>query len=387
MRTFFYSIFRFFASYGLAVAIFFFFFLLILFGTLYQVDHGIYQAQKKYFESLFLIQPIGPIAVPLPGGYLLMVLLAINLICGGIIRLPKNWRRPGVLIAHVGVLVLLASAGVTYYFSQRGHMMLYPNQESNEFADYYKWDIEVGKPAAGASLHLISDEDFKDLGPNESRTFYSEDLPFDVTVSGYARNAAPRPVDPDAAGSARVVDGYRLVALPPAKDAETNAPGVYVTVTDKMSGEVTDGILWGMATEPVTVKSGDTYYTLGLERKRYRVPFTVHLDDFKAQFHPGTMMASSYESHVTKRENGQEEKIRIWMNHPLRDRGYTFFQASYGPPNAPPGTPMYTVLEVVRNPADQWPLVATIIIAAGFVIHFTQKLLRYMRAETRRRTA
>ncbi len=206
-------------------------------------------------------------------------------------------------------------------------------------------------------------------------------------MSGYARNAAPHEIDPKFAGSARVVNGYQLVELPPEKEAETNVPGVYVSVKDKKSGETTEGILWGMAIEPITVKSGGMFYTVSLDRKRYRLPFTVYLDDFKAKFHPGTRMAASYEAFITQRENGTEEKHRIWMNHPLRDRGYTLFQASYGPPNAPPGTPLYTVFEVVRNPADQWPLIATIIIGAGFLIHFTQKLIGYMRAESKRRTA
>jgi hypothetical protein len=386
MRRLFNSIFRLISSYALAVTLFVLLFFLILFGTLYQVDNGLYQAQKQYFESAYVIHHIGPVAIPLPGGYALLAAFGVALL-GAMLRVRKTWNRAGILIAHVGVVVMLVSSGITFHFSDRGHMQLFPAQQSDEFASYHDWNIEIGKPASGATLHLIPDTLFRNLDRGGPRTFESADLPFDLVVGRFAVNGVPVPPRAPIGGDAPVVDGYRLASLPPEKEAELNTPGVYVSVKDKAGGETTEGILWGLDAEPLTVKSGDTYYTIGLERKRFRVPFTVYLDEFKADFHPGTAMASAYEAHITKKEGGKEEKIRIWMNHPLRDRGYTFFQASYGPPNAGPGDTLYTVFEVVRNPADQGPLVACIIVGAGLLIHFTRTLVGHMRAEGRRRAA
>jgi len=325
--------------------------------------------------------------IPLPGGYTLLALFAVTIV-GGMLRIRRSWNRAGLLLAHFGVLVMIASSAITFYFSDRGHMQLYPNQQSNEYLSFNDWNIEIGKPAAGAELQLIPDTFFKDLQSGQSREFDSKDLPFDVSVTRYTPNGVPIRESVSMQGAdAPVVDGFRILSLPIEKEAETNIPAVYVTFTDKASKEKTEGILWGLDEEPFTVKSGDVFYAVGLERKRFRVPFTVHLDTFKADFHPGTTMASAYESHITKKENGAEEKIDIYMNHPLRHHGLTFFQASYGPENARPGDTMYTVFEVVRNPADQGPLVACIIVGAGLLVHFTQKLLGYMRAESRRRVA
>jgi hypothetical protein len=75
------------------------------------------------------------------------------------------------------------------------------------------------------------------------------------------------------------------------------------------------------------------------------------------------------------------------MNHPLRHDGYTFFQESWGPGNAAPGDPLFSQFAVVRNPGDQGPLYACIIVSVGLLLHFIQKLLAYMRAETKRRTS
>ena len=387
MKSIFKQIFKFFSSFGLAVAIFVLMFFLILFGTLYQVNHGLYEAQNKYFNSLFLVHQLGPVAIPLPGGYLLMSVLGVNLVCGGLVRMRNKLRRPGILITHIGVLVLLISAGVTYHFSDRGSMGLYPGEMSDVFQSYHDWNIEIGKPAAGATLQLIPDKLLKDLGPGDSRTFYTDALPIEVTVSNYMANAQPALAEDAPPSNAQTVDGFRLVSLPPRKESEQNVPGAYVSVTDTKSGETTEGILWGFARDPLTVRSGDVYYTIGLTRKSYKVPFVIRVDDFRRELHAGTNMAASFESDVTKIEDGAEEKIRIWMNHPLRRRGFTFFQASWGPSNAGPNDRLFTVFEVVRNPADQGPLVACIIIGIGMLIQFIQKLGRYMRTEAKRRAA
>ncbi len=375
------------SSYGLAVVLFILLFFLILFGTFYQIDNGLFAAQKNYFESIYVVHRVGPVAIPLPGGYTLLALFAVAIV-GGMLRIRRTWERAGLLLAHFGVLFMIASSAITFHFSDRGHMRLYPQQQSDEFSSYHDWNIEIGKPAAGAELHLISDAQFKDLAGDRSREFFAADLPFEISVSGYANNAVPVRENIAVEGAdPRVVDGFKLFTLPNEKEQETNIPGLYVTVKDKATGESTQSILWGLDREPFTVKSGDVFYTVGLDRKRFRAPFTLHLDEFKAEFHPGTTMASAFESHVTKKENGTEEKINIYMNHPLRHHGLTFFQASYGPPDARPGDMMYTVFEVVRNPADQGPLVACIIVGIGLLVHFTQKLLGYMRAESRRRVA
>ena len=171
---------------------------------------------------------------------------------------------------------------------------------------------------------------------------------------------------------------------PPEKVAEGNGPGAYGSVTDRAGGETTEGILWGLSREPLTVRTGDVYYTIGLTRKSYRAPFVVRVDEVRHEVHAGTTMAASYESDVTRIDGDSEEKIRIWMNHPLRHAGFTFFQTTMGTTS---DGRQYTGFEVVRNPADQGPLVACVIISIGLLVQFLQKLGGYMRTEARRRTA
>ena len=55
-------------SYATACVLLIFLFLLTLFGTLEQVDHGLYAVQKKYFESFFVVHEFAGVPLPLPGG-------------------------------------------------------------------------------------------------------------------------------------------------------------------------------------------------------------------------------------------------------------------------------------------------------------------------------
>ena len=73
------------SGYALSCVLLLFLFLLTYLGTLAQVEVGLHQAQKLYFESWFLVHELGPVPLPLPGGQLCMWLLGLNLLFGGFI--------------------------------------------------------------------------------------------------------------------------------------------------------------------------------------------------------------------------------------------------------------------------------------------------------------
>jgi hypothetical protein len=375
------------ASHALTVILLIFMFLVILFGTLYQVDNGLYAAQQKYFDSIYILHEIGPIVIPLPGAYSLLVILAVNLLCGGFIRIRKSRYTVGVLITHFGIAFMLASCALTFHFADRGHMRLYETQSSNEFVSYMDWTIEIGKPGESETLHLIHDTEFSDLTNGKTRVFYNEYLPFELKLSDYSINSWINPIRPVMPENPRIVDDYFLVPMKADLQAEQNAPGVYVEFTDKETQHVTEGILWGYSNAPFTVIADDEPWLVNLTRRRWPLPFKITLDEFIHEQHAGTGMAKSFESYITKTEDGQNDTVRIWMNHPLRHDGYTFFQESWSPANPETGEPLYSQFAVVRNPGDQGPLYACIIVSIGLLFHFIQKLLAYMRIEAKRRTS
>ncbi len=377
-------IYRLFSSFGLACVILLLMLALTFFGTLEQIDLGIYDVQQKYFNSIILIHYLfDRIPLPLPGGGLLMTLLFINLICGGLLRIRKTWANAGLLITHVGIGLILVSGFITFAIAVDGYMTLYEKQSATVFRSYYEWEMVIWKVDENTSKtiteFIVPDRQFKHAAANKPVRFTAAALPFDLSVTHLLRNCQPMPKGPMFDVTVPVIDGVFLMATPPAKEAEQNIPGAYVTLTDKDTGQGHDGLIWGLENAPLSFRFGTDTWALHLRAKEFPLPFTIMLDKFTRELHPRTTIAKVFMSEISKIENGISESIKISMNEPLRHRGYTFFQASWGPQNAAPGEPLFSTFAVVRNPADQLPLYSCVIIGTGLFIHFTMKLIRYLR--------
>lgn len=376
-------IFRALASYWLAITVLALLLVLTFLGTLEQVEHGLYATQEKYFNSLFLVHDINGIPlIPLPGAYLLMTILAVNLLLGGVMRFRFGRSSVAVLIIHAGILFMLLSGFITYEYSIDGHLTLYEHERSNEFLSYYDWEIAIARAGAGntAEALIIPGAAFRDAHGGRSRAFVASELPFTLRISDYAANARVLPAGPGQNSGVRVVDGVYLARLPSERQQERNVAGAYLTLVGD-DGAKREGIVWGLADRPFLAQIGDESWSFTLQRRRWQLPFTVQLDRFTRELHPGTNIPAAFSSDVTVEEPGAAQHFHISMNRPLRYKGYTLFQASWGPPDAGPNDRLFSTFAVVRNPADQFPLYACIIIAAGLLIHFSQRLFQHLQQQ------
>ncbi len=198
-------VFAFFSGYQLATVLLVLVGVLTWLATLEQVDSGLYATLNKYFDwrswyifpelkmgdvkilgvhgygngmewLLSLQWMLGferivfqvfkwllPLPVPLPGGYWVCVLLFINLLLGGILRARKGWKHAGILIAHSGILFLLAGGGVAHLFSQRGNLAVMEGKTSNVAEDYYDSVVEVAE-VKGGKIESVRVIDGKSLG-------------------------------------------------------------------------------------------------------------------------------------------------------------------------------------------------------------------------------
>ena len=194
------AVYDFFSGYLLAVILLTFLLALTYFGTMAQVEMGLYEASEKYFESFFLVDKIGSVPVLLPGVYLVSALLFLNLTLGAIVRARKSWRRPGMLIAHSGILYILLAGFVAFHYTKEGNMLLYePNgtdekHQSDEIYSLINWSIEVTKYNSKDDpefIHVIGPDQLSGSWKGDgSRSFGHEDIPFILKVSGYERNIA-----------------------------------------------------------------------------------------------------------------------------------------------------------------------------------------------------
>ena len=386
-------LYRFFTSFKLATVVLILMTIVTLFGTLGQVENGLHAAKVKYFHSMFFTERIfGTIPIVLPGGLLLMAILFINMVLGAIVKVKKRLKGVGLLISHIGMLLLLAGGYVTWAFSTDGYMALYPGMKTNRVESYRNWQLEImslNDSGKAEKLYVYPSEAFQSIGPDEDRVIGAEDFPFEIMVSDFSKNSTTIPTSDPAASkvSAREVDGFKLYSRKTAKEAEMNLPGCYVEIRPKDGGDPIEAILWAGSYRfdpeedpmPFTFEIGGQTYGLLIAKKSWTVPFEVELDKFIFEKHPGTGMARNYESRVTRFEDGKDDTaLEIKMNEPMRYAGFTFFQESFGPAGSEPGDRMYSQFAVANNPADQWPLIALIITGIGLFVHFVVMLVSFI---------
>jgi len=373
------------SSYGLACFLLLNLFLLTLFGTLYQVDNGLYVAQKRYFESWWVVQR-SPVPLVMPGGLTCMGLLSLNLFLGGLVRIRKSARTAGVIVIHLGVALLLASGLVKLQFSDDGNLRLYEGEQSDEFESYYLWEVAVWDAAATGPVeeHLIPHEQLVDLSEGRTRRFTSPALPFELELGNFLVNCRAMPKGDRWEAASPVIGGYAFLAQPVDPERERNAAGLVARVSDRATGATSQHLLPALEMYPATFESGGKTWAIALRHKRYPMPFAIRLEDFRKEDHPGMNLAKSFESDVVKVEGGAAQKVRIQMNEPLRHGGLVLFQSSWGPEGAPPGTPLFSVFSVVRNPSDFWPLYSCIVIGLGLLLVFLPKLWRFVLSQRAR---
>ncbi len=379
------------SGFGLATVLLLLLGLLTWFATLEQIDNGLYATLNKYFywKSVFLIPEIQGkmVPLPLPGGYWVGALLLLNLILGGVIRIRKGWKHVGNLISHLGIIFMLVGAGVAQHFSQRGNMAVQEGESSNTAEDYFDYVIEVAEIKDGRAdkIHVIGGDDLTDLTEGRTRLFRFQDLPFSLEIGGYLKNTTPVGITERAPElGQRVADGYYLMEKPGETNAEANTAGCYARVVNADGTKSDPFIVAGASFHPFSIRQAERVFTVDMRKRLWPMPFTVKLDKFTAEFHPGTMKPSKFISNITRIENGGEAKVTIQMNEPMRYEGLTFFQASYGPPGAGPGQKMYSVFEIVKNPADKWPEYSLYIVAFGMLVTFLTKFGAYLGARSRK---
>jgi hypothetical protein len=380
------------SGFGLATILLLLLGVLTFFATLEQVEYGLYPTLNKYFhwKSAFLIPELNDkmVPLPLPGGYWVGALLLLNLTLGGVIRIRKGWRQAGNLITHFGIIFMLVAGGVAHHFSERGNMAVGEGETSNTAEDYFEYVVEVAEITDGrpTSIRVIRGDHLTGLSAGNNRIFRLPGLPFDLEIGGYLKNAVPVSINERAPARGELqADNYYLMERPDEINAEANTAACYARIVRRDGVKSDPFILAGASFHPFTVEEDGRVFTVDMRKRLWPMPFTLRLDEFTAAFHPGTMKPRKFVSRITRIENDSEAKVTIQMNEPMRYEGLTFFQASYGPPGAGPGQRMYSVFEIVRNPADKWPEYSLYIVTFGMLITFLTKLGGYLAANSRKK--
>lgn len=370
--------------------------ILIFFGTLDQVQFGIYFTQQKYFEHAFVLwdyprQWIGGESLqwfhlPMPGGYLIGPLLVLNLACAHFRYFRPSWRKIGIPFIHGGVVLLLLGQLWTQ-LQQKEYFLWLPEGGRNNFVESFHSDELVLVDITDPSAKRIVSWDSRALR-REGTSLSHESLPFSVEILWYARNAAlfPRPPESEARFPQLPVDRgigaeQDMVALkqsPTFAEGERNATSAIVRLRGE-DGPIGTWLVSNLFRQTMPMRDpfprqvfehDGRSWELALRFKRKYLPAEIELLDFRHDRYPGTDIPYNFSSDVRIHENGssQSRDTLIYMNHPLRYDGLTFYQASFAQNDT------MSMFQVVRNPARWIPYIATAVTTLGLVLQFLVSL-------------
>lgn len=323
---------------------------LLIAGTVAQKDLGLYAAHKIYFSSWILW--MGPF--PLPGAYITLGLITTCLFIKFLMFSPWRKANAGIILSHLGVLVLLIGGMVTALSQKEGFIAIGEGQEQNAVSDYHARVLSIHKD--GRIFALLA---FNDLKEGNLATA----LPFKARIESLCTNCRPAPVK-NARGRKGLAEQISLRETLAEKEAETNLSGVTLRIE---GAEDSDGVYVVMEEIPHApeIKSQGSIYKFSMGRAHTTLPFSIVLNDFAREVYPGTDMASGFSSDITIRDGETEWPYMISMNEPLRYKGYTFYQSSFS--LRPDGE--YSVLSVVKNKGRAFPYLASLLIFAGLLLH------------------
>lgn len=378
-------LFNFFSSVKLAVVLLALGLVLVFWGTLAQVKLGLYQAQHEFFRSWFIYwQPKGTsLRLPIfPGGYLVGGLFLINLFVAHLRYYRKGWKHAGIVLIHLGVVLLLVGQFATDMLSVESYMTIQEGEASNYSESNGRWELAIVDTSDPGEDKVIA---IPSTLLAHGRTLSNPEMPFDLRPVEFHVNSLLatkatdgfEPVRAENTGELKV--WWRGVP----RVTEMNRRDVPSAIVELISptGEKRDVFVSGHFGRPQTLSAGGRDYQLSLRPERYYKPYFLHLIDFRFDRYPGTEIPKNFSSRVRLERpgTGEDRELTIRMNEPLRYGGKTFFQASYDE-----ATEQATVLQVVDNPGWLTPYFACALVALGMVWQFLIHLVGFA---TRRRKA
>ena len=380
MKDFWKQLWGFLASLQLTVACMAIGLLLIFIGTLDQVHIGIYAAQEKYFRSLIVFwspHPVG-IQIPImPGGYLLGGVLLVNLTAAHFARFQPNWRKAGISLIHLGIALLLVGELVTGLFQQDSRMRMDEGETKGYSEAYRESELVIIDTSDQEVDRVVS---IPDSRLKKGGVIQHPALPFLVEIQAYYPNAQifSRRVGVAPTGPRATIGlGTDLLAneVPlTGKQDERDLTTAIVNIRSPAGSIGTWMATIGFQQAQMFSFEGKSY-ALQMRPRRYYKPFSLTLLDFTHDRYPGTEIPKNFSSTVRLRDAGSAEdrEILIYMNHPLRYAGLTFYQSGFM------NDDRTSILQVVRNPGRSLPYISCVMVALGLLFQFGMHLIIFMR--------
>jgi len=354
---------------------------LVFFGTMEQVQLGIYGAQKKYFDSLFVFWTLPGTTrqIPiLPGGYLLGAITLLNLIAAQAVRFKFNWKKSGIYFLHLGIIMLLLGQLFTSLLAKEAQTRLDEGQTKNYSESFTEKELIFLTKDPSSTTPQDNVVSIPEGLLTRRDPITHESLPFTVEVIQYFRNSvAINPSQVSSPAIPRLPISAEAVLVPIAiatAPDQANAASAEVRVTSP-SGSKQVFVVSERIPAPISFREGDQEISIALRSRRHYKPFSITLHDFTHKTYPGTDIPKDFSSKVTINHTAASENrdALIYMNNPLRHGGFTFYQLAFDNDDTT------SILQVVKNPSWLMPYIACGFVTIGLALQFGIHLVGFAR--------
>ncbi len=350
---------------------------LVFFGTLAQVDLGLYKVQSEFFRSFLVwwtLPGIGMKVPILPGGYLVGGVLLINLVCSHFKRFNLRGNKTGIWLVHFGLILLLLGQFATDTLSRESVLHLREGETRNYSESNRESELAIIDRTDPQSDSVVAIPQGMLARGKEIRL---PALPFAVAVKRFCANSTVRPRAADAAEPAAATQGAGRAATlteePPVTDSDhRDSPSAVVEVVTPQ-GSLGSWLVSECVRETQNFTWNNRTYELVMRLRRHYKPFSLKLLEFRHDLYPGTEIPRNFSSRLLlqRPQTGENREVLIYMNNPLRYAGETFYQSSWDPDDHG------TVLQVVHNPSWLTPYLSCILVGAGLAWQFLTHLLGF----------
>ncbi|MCA9064144.1 MAG: cytochrome c biogenesis protein ResB, partial [Planctomycetaceae bacterium] len=294
-------------------------------------------------------------------------------------------RRGGIVLLHGGIGLLMFSELLVGLTAVESRMSITEGQTVN-YSENHR-EIELAIIDRSRPDHdVVVSVPLSRL--TSGRIIRDDNLPFDIQVEAWFRNAELRQLAPNAPNPATAGLGLEWMAheMPQMSGTDmsgrANEAAAYITFLNKQNAERLGTHLLSLEQSamelPEKVTVDEVPYRVYLRFQRIYKPYTISLLDVRKSDYLGTETPRDYSSeiHLVDASRGTDREVRIWMNNPLRYAGETFYQSSYF--RDPQSGVETTTLQVVTNTGWMIPYVACMLVATGMLAHFGVVLLRFL---------
>lgn len=369
---------KFLSSLRLTVALLGFAMVLIFVATISQVELGIHEVQEKFFRSWIAWWDVMPgerkLLLPIPGGTLLGTLLVLNLLAAHGARFKLRWNKAGMIVIHLGILLLLLGELFTGLLGREAQMTVREGEILNYSTFPREVELVVIRPD-GDGLETVT-------AIPQGRLMDGAEFPFGgftVKVQSYYRNSEilEESVATEAFDKTRATvgagKGYAVLRKPrEATDDRRDISTAFVEIIPDGGRSQGRWLLSNAFKGEQAFEAAGRPWKMAIRQRRLYHDFSIKLIDFSHDRYLGTDVPKNFSSkiRILNSDTGESREDLIYMNHPLRYGGLTFYQAGFE------NNDTTSIFQVVRNPVWTLPYLSCAMVGLGLLWVFSQHLIK-----------